>query len=967
MSRHLVLSLLLCSTTLASEPLSPEKERATFQMPDGFQVQLVASEPNVVDPVAMAFDEKGRLFVAELRVYPNDGVAKGAKPNSRIVMLEDADGDGVFEKSAVFADGLRVPNSVMPYRGGLLVSDAPDLLFLEDTDGDGKADRRTVLLTGFDLSNIQMLPNGLQWGLDNWVYALGGNGGNVTCPAKPGWAAPNLRNRGFRFHPERPWELEPTSGGGQFGLTCDDYGRWFTATNSQHLRHIVLPDRYLARNPHLPVTTTTLDIPEHGAAAKVFRVSEFEAWRVDRTTRRQNDPGYSKRLPSTELVPGGYVTSGCSPLIYRASALPAGCYKDNFVCDPANNLIHREALVESGGTFVARRVYERREFLASTDNWFRPCCLTVGPDGGLYVADFYREVIETPLSLPDDIKARYNLNSRGRGRIWRVSAKDAKYTPGKMPAAMTTAELVAEMGMKLSNKNSWRRLTAQRLLVERQPKEAVEPLKKLAAEADFAPGRAHALWTLHGLNALDDSLIEAALRDPEPGVRIQALILAEPRLNANEAIREAAVKLAADGEPAVRFQAAFSLGECGKPEATAALAAILNRSDTDSWTTTAVLSSVKSSAVDLLAKQLKDGKRDTVAKLAAVAARGDRPAVVKLVAKSGLPLDRLTPLLDALGSPDAVWDEVVKIEPKTADLLITETERLTKIATNFQSAFPIDRASAVRQLGYGRFEALRSVAPQLLNPQQPKEVQLAAVTALVRHPSDQTTDLVLAAWPELSPDVRAAALDLLTARKPAVSKLLAAVEAGKVAPSQIDATRAAALKAHPDAAIREKANKVLAAANKDRQKVIDEYKAALEAKGDAAKGKAVFAKTCAQCHKLGDVGNDIGANLVAALGNKTADALLVDVLDPSREVDPRFVQYTLTTLDGRTLVGVVVGETASGVTLKVPDRGEVMVPRADIDRLTAGTKSLMPDGLEQQVPKADMADLIAYLLEVRKR
>ncbi len=962
MSRPLAVLLLIGSTALASEPLSPAKERATFQMPDGFKVELVASEPNVVDPVAMAFDEKGRLFVAELRVYPNDGVAKGAKPNSRIVMLDDADGDGTFEKSTVFAEKLRVPNSVMPYRGGLLVSDAPDVLFLEDTNGDGTADKTTVLLTGFDLSNIQMLPNGLQWGLDNLVYALGGNGGDLKCPAKPEAKIPNLRNRGFRFHPDRPGELEPTSGGGQFGLTADDFGRWFTATNSQHLRHIVLPDRYLARNPHLPVTTTTFDIPEHGAAAKVFRMSEFEAWRVDRTTRRQNDPSYSKRLPSTELVPGGYITSGCSPVIYRADALPADCYGDNFVCDPANNLIHRERLTPSGGTFVAKRVYPDREFLASTDNWFRPCCLAVGPDGGLYVADFYREVIETPLSLPDDIKARYNLNSRGRGRIWRITAKDAKYTPGKLPVAMTTAELVAE----LAHKNSWRRLTAQRLLVERQPKEAIEPLKKLAAEATFAPGRVHALWTLHGLGALDDNLIEAALKDTEPGVRIQALILAEPRLNANEAIRKAAVKLAEDADAAVRFQAAFTLGECDKPEATAALAAILDRKGSDSWTTTAVLSSVKSSAVGMLAGQLKDGKRDTVAKLAAVAARADRTGTLKVLMKSDQPLDRLTPLFDALGSPDIVWSELTLADDAAVARLSAELHRAFVTAHDARSAVA-ERAAAIRLLGYGRSSEIQDAAKKLLQPQQPKEVQLAAITAIGKHgnPYADPSDLVLAAWPELSPDVRTAALDLLTARKGAVTKLLAAVEAGKVAPSQIDATRAAALKAHPDTAIREKANKVLAAANKDRQKVIDEYKSALEAKGDAAKGKAVFAKTCAQCHKLGDAGNDIGANLVAALGNKTPVALLIDVLDPSREVDPRFLQYSLTTLDGRTLVGVVVGETASGVTLKIPDKGEVTVPRADIDRLTAGTKSLMPDGLEQQVPKAEMADLIAYLLEVR--
>jgi putative membrane-bound dehydrogenase-like protein len=966
MFRHLaLLTVLAVGSSFAADsdvPKSPKDELVTLRIADGFQVELVASEPAVVDPVAMAFDEKGRLFVVELRVYPNDGVAKGAKPNSRIVMLEDADGDGVFEKSTVFADKLRVPNSVMPYRGGVLVSDAPDILFLEDTNHDGQSDKTTVLLTGFDLANIQMLPNGLQWGLDNWVYALAGNGGNVTCPAKPGWTAPNLRNRGFRFHPDQPGELEPTSGGGQFGLTADDYGRWFTATNSQHLRHIVLPDRYLARNPHLPVTTTTLDIPEHGAAAKVFRISEFEAWRVDRTARRQNDPAMRQRLPSTELAPGGFITSGCSPTIYRADALPDDCYGDNFVCDPANNLIHRERLTSHGGTFIAKRVYSDREFLASTDNWFRPCCLTVGPDGGLYVADFYREVIETPLSLPDDIKAKYNLNSRGRGRIWRITAKGTKYTPGKLPAAMTTAELVAE----LAHKNSWRRLTAQRLLVEKQPKEAVEPLKKLATEAAFAPGRVHALWTLHGLNALDDKLIEAALKDTEPGVQIQTLILAEPRLNTNEVIRNAAIKLAIDADDTVRFQAAFSLGECDKPEVVTALTAILARSNNDSWTTMAALSSVKGSAAELLDRLLKaDTKPYPLSKLATVAVRSDRAGVLKIVAKGEYPFERLGPVLELLGPPDIFWAEAEKIDPKVAKWYAAEINRLRNRMSN--PGWGGDPSQYVHWLGLGKSRMVRPFAGSLLNPREPKYIQLAAMEALTRHPSDETYDLVLAAWPELSPDVRKAALDLLTIRKPAITKLLAAIEAGKVAPNQIDATRAAALKAHPDAAIRTKANKVLVSANKDRQKVIDDYKSSRDAKGDAAKGKALFAKTCAQCHKLDDVGNDVGANLVAALGNKTPDSLLIDILDPSREVDPRYLQYTLSTTDGRSMVGVVVGETASGVTLKIPDKGEVMVPRADIDKLTASTKSLMPDGLEQQVSKAEFADLLAYLMSVRAK
>ena len=291
----------------------------------------------------------------------------------------------------------------------------------QDTDGDGKADKTTVLYTGFNLANIQQMVNSLQWGLDNWVYGCAGSdGGTVTSAEKPDAPPVSLRNRGFRFQPDVPGSLEPTSGGGQYGLTADDYQRWFTATNSQHLRQIVLPDHYLRRNPYLPVSAVTLDIPDHGAAAQVFRISPFEPWRVERTTRRAGGPD-ATRFPPTELVPGGFITSACSPLIYTADLFPQEYRGNIFVCDPANNLIHRDLLEANGAAFTAVRADPDCEFLASTDNWFRPVHLSIGPDGAIYVLDFYREVIETPLSLPDDIKKQLNLESRGRGRIWRIA------------------------------------------------------------------------------------------------------------------------------------------------------------------------------------------------------------------------------------------------------------------------------------------------------------------------------------------------------------------------------------------------------------------------------------------------------------------------------------------------------------------------------------------------------------------
>ena len=246
--------------------LSPKDELATFQVAKGFRAELVACEPNVIDPVCINFDEDGRMYVTEMPGYPNDGVATGHITSGRIKLLEDRDGDGFYEHATTFAEGLRLPTCAMPWQGGAIIADAPDIIYLKDTDDDGRANSRRRLYTGFDLSNSEQLINGLQWGLDNWVHGCaGGAGGTIRSLEKTDLPAVELRGRGVRFHPEKPGSLEPTSGGGQYGLAADDWEQWFVNTNSQHLRHIVLPDHYLRRNPLLAVGAVTLDIPDHGA------------------------------------------------------------------------------------------------------------------------------------------------------------------------------------------------------------------------------------------------------------------------------------------------------------------------------------------------------------------------------------------------------------------------------------------------------------------------------------------------------------------------------------------------------------------------------------------------------------------------------------------------------------------------------------------------------------------------------
>jgi putative membrane-bound dehydrogenase-like protein len=963
-------------------PLTPREEQATFRLLPGFKIELVACEPDIVDPVAFAFDEDNRLYVVEMRGYPNDGVGTGTVTSGRIKLLEDRDGDGFYEKSSTFAEGLRLPTAVMPYKGGVIAGNPPDVIYLKDTDGDGRADTRRVLYTGFNLANIQQMVNGLQWGLDNWVHGCAGySGGVIRSAERPEAPAVALASRGIRFRPDRPASLEPTSGGGQFGLTADDWDRWFVATNSQHLRHIVLPDHYLRRNPFLPVNAVTLDIPDHGAACKVHRISPFEAWRVERTSRRKGGPD-APRFPPNELVPGGFITSACSPLVYRAGLYPPRFHGNTFVCDPANNLIHRDVLVSRGATFTARRADADCEFLASTDNWFRPVNLVLGPDGAIYLADFYREVIETPLSLPDDIKKKLNLQTRGRGRIWRIVPesyrRDARARPALSRA--TAAELVR----RLADDNAWWRMTAQRLLVERQDQTAVPALRELARKAATGQARVHALWTLHGLGALQEADVEATLHDAVAGVRENAVRLSEPFLSSAR-MRKRLAGLAGDADARVRFQLAFTLGEGNGPELAAAWARVAHGDLGDSWTQTALLSSAGKSAATFLealagdAEYLQGGPAHVqfLARLASlVGARADDAGLVRALSLiPDRPRRWQIALLEGLGqgvhnsqrSLEKLWDSQT---PQVA-------KALARVKPIFNEAALIarsdkkpeeERLGAVRLLGLVPLAASGPALQALLAPQEPQKIQLAAVRALSGLTGPKAGDILLKSWTSYSPIVRREVLEALFAHPERLNKLLAAMEAKKVLAGQLEPSRLDQLRKHPNPTVRARAGKLLAGlATPDRQKVLRAYQAALELKGDIARGRMAFKKTCATCHRLEDVGVQVGADLLAALRNKTPEALLVDILDPSREVDPRFIEYVVTTRTGRVLSGLIAAETASSLTLRRAENAEDTILRTQIESIQATTRSLMPEGLEMMLSREDVADLIAYLLAVGRK
>ncbi len=463
--------------------VEPDQALKTFQLHKGFELEPLAVEPLVTDPVAACYDADGRLYVVEMRGYPySENV-----PSGNVRRLEDTDGDGHFDRSTIFVDDLSWPTGIVPYDGGVFITVAPDILYAKDQDGDGVADLRKVMFSGFGTQNVQALLNGLLWGQDGWIYGVsGGNGGEIKNLTKPDAPPVNVRGRDFRFKPDGS-AFEAISGGGQFGHTFDDWGHRFTCNNSNHIRQIILPSHYLERNPTLSVSAVLTDIAVEGGAAPVFRISPAEPWRIVRTRQRAADPAFAKRLPPTELVPIGFFTSATGVTIYRGSAFAPEYRGNAFIGDVGGNLVHRKILTRNGSHYDAQRADQGVEFLASTDNWFRPVNFVNTPSGTLLILDMYRETIEHPASIPEPIKKYLDLTSgHDRGRIYHLAPEGFQTFRQPSLSQATTAQLVA----LLADPDAWWRETAQRLLIERGDEAAIPLLRDLAKCAAEPPGPA---------------------------------------------------------------------------------------------------------------------------------------------------------------------------------------------------------------------------------------------------------------------------------------------------------------------------------------------------------------------------------------------------------------------------------------------------------------------------------------------
>ena len=624
-----------------TQPIEPEDALKTFQIEEGFHLELVASEPEVTDPAAIAFDENGRMYVAELRDYPYYP-PEGQLPSGRVRLLEDSNSDGRYEKSWIFSDHVQSPSGIAPWKGGVFVAAPPEILYLKDTDGDNVADIRRVVFTGFGTERIENTMNNLEWGLDHLIYgASSSNAGEVRPSGEPRAEGIPLRSRDFRFDPVSG-QFELQAGTGDFGNGFDDWGNRFVCNAGTVIMHAVLPNRYLARNPYLVAPRGLKNLLKSEGRGRVYPISAPEPWRTVRQTfwdRWVNTTHHMRasRFPSSELAPQGFVTGAAGVKIYRGLAYPQPYRGNAFTGEVAGNLVIRTVLHPDGASFRAERASTEKEFLASTDNWFRPVNFANAADGCLYVLDMYRETIEDPTAIPEDILQHLDVYSgQDRGRIYRIVPDGFRLPEPPRLGKATTAKLTAI----LEHPDAWWRETAHRLLFERQDKSAAKALKRLSRTSDVPQARLHALWSLEGLGELDEATLLLALKDAHPAIREHAVRLAEGRLKTSVNLCERVLALAEDPDPRVRFQTAFSLSVVDQQKAVDALWQIARRDAADEWSRTAILCAVPTRAATLLKTLIADpqffnqlGAAVLLRELAAlVGARNDLREVSSLLA-----------------------------------------------------------------------------------------------------------------------------------------------------------------------------------------------------------------------------------------------------------------------------------------------------------------------------------------------
>lgn len=970
-------------------PLSPEQSLKHLVLPDGIHAELVACEPQIVDPVAFAFDEKFQLWVVEMRDYPN-GPSDGMPPRSRIKLLLDKDRNGFYETAHTFADELLFATGILPWNGGVIVTLAGEVIWLKDTDGDFKADVREPWFRGFSQDNPQLRANHPTLGPDNWIYIANGLRGGKVIAVKPEWADKaqpvDISRKDFRFNP-LIGEYEAITGTGQFGLTFNQLGERFVCSNRNPSIQIVFEDRYLRRNPHLAISSAVHDAVTSGADSRIFPISN--AW-------------------TTSNLHAGQFTAACGVTSFHGFGLPADYQNNIFTCDPTGNLVHRSVLTGRDGVLIqSRSAREGVEFLASRDEWFRPVNLYCGPGGALYVADMYRAVIEHPQWVPDELKNRPDQDlGNDKGRIYRLSSVAAESKP------VVAEQIHSGDQADVANwhDSPWQSETVRRLWLEQSAKTPIEQLTRAIKRARQRPDEFDPDGTLQLLRSankpspsgLSEKMIAALFsaldRSGKESVPLSRELIrhSETFLKDKGTAKPHVLAAVAHSSAIVRFQAALSLGESELDDTTIdALASIAIRDARHETHRTAVLCSARDRAVDVFTRFWTNTRQTN---------SWNNPGVREFA-------EQVSRLVRAAGKEEAIsrlWSLIADTyESQTEPAKDSNPKRSTAetlvwfaaLSRIFNQSLPNRSAKEIRldqslmrdlsrqanelafdaeQTAATRLQAIAWIANEaktspdnvrsltrLFSDESDSRLRVAALQGLTGSSDETTNRLLLDGYPSESPTIRRSILDVLIADSQGAESVLTAIADSQIPLAEIDPSRRSRLLKRLKGAQKQRAQKLFAAAiPDDRKEVLARYRPVVDLAGDAKRGMQIFKKQCSTCHRVGTVGVNVAPD-ISDSRNKKVDYYLLSILDPNRAVDANYFGYAVVTNEGRIFSGVISSETTTSITIVQPEGKKITLLRSEIELLKNTGISLMPVGLEKNIQLQDMADVIAYIKDWR--
>lgn len=966
----------------ASTPaLTPEESQKLFKAPPGFEVRLFAGEPAIANPVAMTWDTRGRLWVVELYEYPL-GAKPGEKGRDRIKILEDVDGDGVADKVTVFADGLNLATGIALGDGGVYVGQAPDLLFLKDNDGDDRADERKVVMTGFGLEDRHELLNGFTWGPDGALYMTHGvfTFSKVTDPANPSAppvlvtaAVARLHTRTHRF------EVYAEGTSNPWGVDFDREGNAFvSACVIDHFFHLAPGGLYQRQS----------GTPPHPYAYEL--------------------------LPS--IVDHKHHMAAYSGVnIYQGNQYPREWLGHALMGNIHQNALDHDRLTPSGSSFKATA---EQDFLTTSDGWFMPISIQCGPDGALWVMDWY-----------DKYPCYQNANAdpagvdRERGRVWRVvytGAQPGKPVPSRPERDMDLAKLPsARLVDLLGHPNVWQRRTAQHLLQERRDASTRTALVERAqglAPGSMLEGRLAALWSLHGAGLLDESLLDRLTSDPEPAVRTWVARLTGERHDLSESAHDRLMKLASDPNPSVRTGVATAARQYVSGSLT------VNTPASPDWQQARI-----SSVIAAAARASADPKDPLLPFMIWMAvepmfAEAPEPGLnwlaengpslqplsltlarkaVRRLCDLGTPyhLDLAVQFIDIVSTFPALavaaLDGLLEGQKGKAILPSSPTgpflqklsassdpalkERAQRLGTSWGDATAVastiaqardrsapvpSRIRATQTLRQLKTDTARDALIALATGDEPDAIVVEAIAGLGESGGDNVPAALVGRWKNLTPAARRAACDTLVSRRNWARALLAAVETRSISASDIPTGTIRALLNHKDDYVRNNAVATIGRfreADADKLKLIDaKRKVVLAGDGDPDKGRDIARKTCLICHKFHGEGAEVGPDLTG-VGRSSLDALLHNVIHPNEVIGKGYEAVEIETKDGRVVSGRIVEDTDTRVRLLMAGPKEDVVAKSEIATRRVTELSVMPEGLEQ-MPDEDFRNLIWFIL-----